>query len=204
MAAHRRLAPAERAALEALAARFRREKHFAGCAGFRVTERVRWTVAGWRTVLVYPAGYRARSARHAGAGVVAEGVEDRAGEATRDVVVLSWSDAGDDGGRLILHETAHQVDFHFGLTEHLLERTAKDLTPWQRALRREYSAFVKALNDGKRSPIDRYAAEDPAEFFAVSTEDFFTTPKRLAARLPRVHALLNDVYRSDPLRARSR
>lgn len=218
--AHRRLPAADQAALEAIAARFEREKHIEGCGGFRVTERVRWTVAGhaalvmlgrdmallpgWRTVLVYPAGYRAWSVGHAGAGVVVEGAEDRAGEATRDVVVLSWSDAAEDGGRLILHETAHQVDFHFGLTEHVRERTTKDLTPWQRALRREYNAFVAALDKGQRAPMDRYAAEDPAEFFAVATEDFFTTPKRLAARLPRLYALLNGVYRSDPLRAWSR
>lgn len=210
VSAYRRLPPADKARLAALAARFEREKHFEGCAGFRVTERVRWTIAGhaallmlgrdmnllpgWRTVLVYPAGYRTRNTWHAGAGVRAESTEDRAGEAARDVVVLSWSDATADGGRLILHETAHQVDFHFGLTDHLLERTAKDLSPWQRALRRAYNAFVTALEAGKRSPIDRYAAEDPAEFFAVATEDFFTTPKKLAARLPRLHVLLKEVY----------
>ncbi|MBK6880524.1 MAG: zinc-dependent peptidase [Elusimicrobia bacterium] len=215
VAPYRRLDAAGREALERAAARLRREKHVQGCGGFRVTERARWTIAGhaallllgrdmdglpgWRTTLVYPAGYRARGARHLGAGVVGEEAEERAGEATRDVIVLSWSDAVADEGRLVLHETAHQVDFHFGLTEHLLDRTAADLTPWQRAWRRAYRAFRASVARGGRPGLDPYAAEDPAEFFAVATEDFFTAPRRWARRFPRLHALLRDVYRFDPL-----
>ncbi len=214
VAPYRRLDAAGREALERVAARLRREKHVQGCGGFRVTERARWILAGqaallllgrdmdglpgWRTTLVYPAGYRARGRRHLGAGVVREETEERAGEATRDVIVLSWNDAGGDGGRLVLHETAHQVDFHFGLTEHLLDRARADLTPWQRAWRRAYRAFCTAVAGGARPGLDPYAAEDPAEFFAVATEEFVLSPRRLAARFPRLHALLRDVYRFDP------
>jgi len=49
-------------------------------------------------------------------------------------------------------------------------------------------------------PLDPYAATDEAEFFAVSSEHFFTDPAPLAAALPQWFALLEQYYRQEPLR----
>jgi Mlc titration factor MtfA (ptsG expression regulator) len=46
--------------------------------------------------------------------------------------------------------------------------------------------------------IDPYAAENPAEFFAVLSEVFFEAPKVLLQQYPEVYRQLADFYRQDP------
>jgi Mlc titration factor MtfA (ptsG expression regulator) len=48
-------------------------------------------------------------------------------------------------------------------------------------------------------PLDPYAAQDPAEFFAVSSEAFFVDPLRLSQAFPRWYSMLVAFYRQDPL-----
>jgi len=48
-------------------------------------------------------------------------------------------------------------------------------------------------------PIDPYAAESPAEFFAVGSEAFFETPERLSAAYPAVYRQFAGFFRQDPL-----
>jgi len=50
-----------------------------------------------------------------------------------------------------------------------------------------------------RHRIDPYAAENPAEFFAVTSEYFFSAPDVLHRAFPEVYAQLADFYRQDPL-----
>ena len=47
--------------------------------------------------------------------------------------------------------------------------------------------------------IDPYAAESPAEFFAVMSEHFFETPRLLCNEYPAVYQQLQAFYRQDPL-----
>ncbi|MBP5150737.1 zinc-dependent peptidase, partial [Pseudomonas protegens] len=47
--------------------------------------------------------------------------------------------------------------------------------------------------------IDPYAAENPAEFFAVTSEYFFSAPDLLVAAYPKVYAQLQLFYRQNPL-----
>ena len=47
--------------------------------------------------------------------------------------------------------------------------------------------------------IDPYAAENPAEFFAVTSEYFFSAPDLLVDSYPQVYAQLSRFYRQDPL-----
>jgi len=47
--------------------------------------------------------------------------------------------------------------------------------------------------------IDPYAAENPAEFFAVVTELFFLDPQRLQTHYPAVYDEMRRFYRQDPL-----
>jgi hypothetical protein len=48
-------------------------------------------------------------------------------------------------------------------------------------------------------PIDPYAAESAAEFFAVTSEAFFETPELLAPAYAAVYEQLRNFYRQDPL-----
>ena len=47
-------------------------------------------------------------------------------------------------------------------------------------------------------PLDPYACEDAAEFFACASEAFFEAPARLQAAYPAVYAQLRGFYRQDP------
>jgi Mlc titration factor MtfA (ptsG expression regulator) len=49
------------------------------------------------------------------------------------------------------------------------------------------------------SPLDPYAARDPAEFFAVASEAFFVAPSPLAEAYPEVYRKLQAYYRQNPL-----
>jgi Mlc titration factor MtfA (ptsG expression regulator) len=46
--------------------------------------------------------------------------------------------------------------------------------------------------------VDPYAAEDPAEFFAVMSEAFFEIPLPVKLHFPRVYEQLALFYRQDP------
>ncbi|MBS3744990.1 MAG: zinc-dependent peptidase, partial [Wenzhouxiangellaceae bacterium] len=52
---------------------------------------------------------------------------------------------------------------------------------------------------GMEPDIDPYAAESPAEFFAVASEFFFDVPELLFAAQPDIYHLLTRLYRQDPL-----
>ncbi|MGH6609610.1 MAG: zinc-dependent peptidase, partial [Burkholderiaceae bacterium] len=48
-------------------------------------------------------------------------------------------------------------------------------------------------------PFDAYAAQDEAEFFAVSSEAFFVEPARLQQAFPEWYRLLSQFFRQEPL-----
>jgi MtfA peptidase len=204
--------------LRGLVSIFLGEKRFEGCAGVRITDEIRVTVAaqacllllnrptdvfpGLRTVLVYPDAFVAPVVEHLEDGVVVEGEEARAGESwPLGNVVLSWSDvlegAADpaDGFNTVLHEFAHQLDDESGASEGapaLPDRQSR--SEWKRIFTREYSALCAGL----RSPMDGYGTKSPAEFFAVATETFFERPVDLKAAHPELYGQLKKYYRQDP------
>lgn len=48
-------------------------------------------------------------------------------------------------------------------------------------------------------PLDPYAGQDAAEFFACASEAFFEAPNRLHGAYPSVYGQLADFYLQDPL-----
>ena len=57
-----------------------------------------------------------------------------------------------------------------------------------------------ALERGKDTWLDPYAAEHPSEFFAVVSEAFFENPAETQRRYPAVYEQLRLFYRQDPAR----
>lgn len=144
-------------------------------------------------------------------------------------VILSWEDAGprpphalpDHGFNVVIHEFAHKLDLIDGdangmpslhAHKHIQART------WQRVLEQSFDALVDQLEAIEAAipldmdpeseeadawyaqlPLDAYAATDPAEFFAVSSEAFFVSPQRLKTAMPQWYELLCQYYRQDPL-----
>lgn len=213
----------EQAELRKLIRVFLAEKRFEGCGGLEITDEIRVTIAaqacllllnrehdyyaGLHSVLVYPSSYRAPSKFVDEAGVVHEGHEGRLGEAwLRGAIILSWDevrrDSGDfqDGRNVTLHEFAHQLDQQDGSFDGapILEKLSH-YRSWARVLLREYEALGEAADLGQQTLIDQYGATDPAEFFAVSTEAFFESPRALKEKHPELYSELKKFFHQDPL-----
>jgi Mlc titration factor MtfA (ptsG expression regulator) len=72
---------------------------------------------------------------------------------------------------------------------------------WAQAMQSAFDQINAELdaNPEAQTAIDPYAAENPAEFFAVTSEYFFSAPDLLASAFPAVYAQLALFYRQDPL-----
>ena len=159
---------------------------------------------GWRSVIVYPDAFIPRRPQVDAAGVVHQSNAVLAGEAWgRGPVILSWADVLNIGNKpghnVVIHEMAHKLD--------LLNGTANGFPPLHRRMNRRtwsqvFSSTWTNLQDEQRKggdlPIDPYGLESPAEFFAVTSEQFFETPATLREHLPDVYQQLEQFYRQHP------
>ena len=157
----------------------------------------------WTEVILYPGEFVARHEEMDEAGVVHVVEEAMSGESwPHGTVVLSWADvrqAGSDGYNVVIHEFAHQID--------MLNGDANGFPPlhqdmsraaWAGAFSKAYAHFCQRVDDWEDTVIDEYAAENPAEFFAVMSEAFFETPQAVRGEYPEVYAQLALFYRQDP------
>lgn len=203
---------------------FLSEKSIVGAAGFAVTPLMRVLIAmqacapalhldadcydGWQNVVVYPDEFIIAREFEDEAGVVHRHREQLAGESMPGgPVVLSWSDveAGADwdsaGMNLVIHEFAHKLDMGNGDANGCPPLPA-DMRPndWQRTMNAAYEHFRARVESDEDTAIDPYAAESPAEFFAVLSEVFFAEPALLLHEYADVYELLRRYYRQDPAR----
>ena len=160
---------------------------------------------GWHSVIVYPAAFMPRRQRTDAAGVVHETNTILAGEAWgRGPVIVSWADVLNVGQKpghnVVIHEMAHKLD--------MLNGDANGFPPLHHRMNRHvwwqvFSSAWDRLQDQQRNgvelPIDSYALESPAEFFAVASEQFFEGPAKLREHLPEVYRQLEQFYRQHPL-----
>ena len=211
--------------LQSLVAHFLREKSIHGAAGLELDDAMRLHIAvqaclpilnldiayyrGWVEVIVYPDEFLPEIEWTDDHGVVHRSREVRAGEAwLGGPVILSWADvaplAAGDGVNVVIHEFAHKLDMLNGEADGF-PPLHRDMSraQWSEAFREAYDDFRRRVDADEETDIDPYAAEDPAEFFAVMSEAFFEIPQAVAAEYPRVYEQLARFYRQDP-RARHR
>jgi Mlc titration factor MtfA (ptsG expression regulator) len=140
-------------------------------------------------------------------GVVEEGYDVRLGESwPNGSVVLSWDDVRRDaadlrfGRNVVLHEFAHQLDSSFGRgdSSEVLKHPSA-FAKWAKVLYKNYIKLQQDLGVNKPTLLGSYAAQDPAEFFAVATENFFTRPKDLQKSSPDLYQELKNFYHQDPV-----
>ena len=180
---------------------------------------------GWHEIVLYPGGFVIPRMEVDDSGVVHEYLQEASGEAwDGGPVILSWEDAGpgnDSSDNVVIHEFAHKLDLHTGDADgmpSLAGRTELSARRWRRELDQAFTRFCHALDAVEAAipgdidpesdaaacwydtlPLDPYAATDPAEFFAVSSEAFFVDPAPLAQALPDWYGLLAAYYRQNPL-----
>ena len=159
---------------------------------------------GWVEIIVYPDEFVPTLDYTDADGVVHTEREPRAGEAwLQGPLILSWADVGSsgdgDGVNVVIHEFAHKLD--------MLNGDANGYPPLHRGMSREtwshafstgYADFCRRVDAHEELAIDSYAAESPAEFFAVMSEAFFEIPRAVVSLYPAVYDQLRQFYRQDP------
>jgi Mlc titration factor MtfA (ptsG expression regulator) len=218
------LEPGERLRLEGIVQVMLAEKHWHGCGGLELTDRIRVAIAGQAAVLllgiehdyyrnvseilIYPRAYRGGQPSRGEGGVVSDEPDTRLGEAwLRGPVVLSWDAAllggrrAHDGRNVVYHEFAHKLDMLDGVADGVppLEAPAQ-YQRWFQAMMREYQALREDVQRGRDGLLRPYGATAPEEFFAVVTEVFFEQGSKLEREAPELYAVLRDYFHQDPAR----
>jgi Mlc titration factor MtfA (ptsG expression regulator) len=217
----RRLNDDDRERLKELATLFLHDKVLTGAGGQPVTQRMRVDIAaqacmlilnldlryyrGFREIIVYPGQFVPQVEYLDEAGVVHVRREIRAGESwQRGPLVLSWEDVetggqSGSGYNVVLHEFAHKIDMLNGTADGFPPLHADmERARWARVLTVAFDDFRHRVDSGEDTAIDPYAAESPAEFFAVLTEVFFELPDVVRNAYPDVYQQLARFYRQDP------
>lgn len=222
MPLYRRLGRADRSRLQGHIQVILAEKHFEGCGGQAIDDRVRLVIAAHAallllrrpgdyypllgSVLVYPTSFAAPVRETDRFGIVTETVEERLGESWEfGTIVLAWDsileviEARHQGLNVMLHEFAHQLDAEDGVTDGApLRHLEGSIQDWAEICGAEYARMRSNRRRGRPLVLDPYGLESPAEFFAVATETFFERPVRLKAHHPQLYAVLQALYRQDP------
>lgn len=173
-------------------------------------------------IVLQPGAVLARRRVRDAAGVVHEYTEALAGEAMDGgPLMLSWDDVASAGSRaaighnVVIHEFVHKMDMlelqvgehpqgapplPAGFLGHADARRAR--AHWQGVMREAYEGFREAVamaeRFGAEQPwLDTYAAQDPAEFFAVTCEAYFVSRARFGQEFPALLALYDGFFNSN-------
>jgi Mlc titration factor MtfA (ptsG expression regulator) len=216
--------PDKLARLREMATLFLADKEFTGAGGLVVSDEMAVAIAaqaclpalelglswfdGFVGIVVHPDAVVARRDREDEAGVVHSYDEELSGEAMQGgPVMLAWRDvceagaSASDGYNVVIHEFAHVIDMHRGITAaaESADRTG-ERGRWLRSLVLEHDRFARRVERDAETFLDPYGAQSLEEFFAVGSEAFFVAPTTLATEQPRLYRLLAELYRQDPAR----
>jgi Mlc titration factor MtfA (ptsG expression regulator) len=218
------LPPKEQQALRNRLRIFIAEKDWEGCGGLKMTDEIRVVIAAQacvlalgvadfyfervETVLVYPSEWvpPPQFQRQHGGVVTEDSDALHLGEHWQHgPVILAWDQAEHDATRpqggfnVVFHEFAHHLDGLNGFVDGMppLDSPSQERN-WLRVTEREYDKLVEMSEAGRATLLDEYGASSMAEFFAVSTECFFTRPVAMQRRHAELFELLAQFYKQDP------
>ncbi len=162
---------------------------------------------GWTEIILYPEIFRVQREVTDEAGIVHPQAAVLSGESwERGPLVLAWNEVERDslhlhpGRHVVIHEFAHKLDALNGRANGMPPlHPDMPIEEWTRSLSEAYARLQKQVEGGSRHAcINPYGATSPAEFFAVVSEYFFTAPRHLEEKCPRVFRELLAYYRQDP------
>ncbi len=206
--------------LRELATLFLHEKSLEPVQGLELDDRMKRVVAAqavlpilnlgidsyhqWQSLVLYPDEFVTRQEWMDEDGLVHARRDILSGEAwERGPMVLSWADVAAapeiDGYNPVIHECAHKLDLLNGSANGMPPLHAgMDAEAWRDVFSAAYEDLCHHVDARRETAVDPYAAESPAEFFAVTSEHFFETPHALMRAYPEVYRQLASFYRQDP------
>jgi len=218
----RGMSAVERAHLRELTTLFLRQKAISGAQELEVTAEMALAVAaqaclpilklgldyydGWIELVIYPGAFRVARDTADEAGVVSYQEQVLSGESwARGPVILSWDDVASDlaascpGQNVVIHELAHKLDMLNGDTNGMPPLHSDMIRQqWTDAFSDAFEHLQRQLKH-HHPDINSYAATNPAEFFAVVSEYFFTDPQLLKQHFPTVYDQLVLFYLQNPI-----
>lgn len=199
---------------------FLNAKHIEGAAGFEATHEAQAIIAlkacvpilnlgldnysGWSDIVIYPGDFRVNDEYMDDTGVVHRETRDLCGQSlTQGPMVLSWEAIEEERALpdrdVVIHECAHKLDILNGPADGFPPLPSNMPVPeWTRTFRSAFDDFCSTVDAGVDTRLDPYGAFDPAEFFAVLSETYFTEPAIVYLDFPAVYQKLAQFYRQDP------
>ena len=213
------LAVDEKRRLKSLVEAFLASKEFSAAGGLELSDEICVSIAAqgclpilelglaayreWVGIVVYPDEFVVPRRIEDDDGVVHEYDDVLSGEAWQGgPLIISWHDAAMAGGgyNVVIHEFAHKLDMLNGEADGVPAlHSGMTRAAWEDVFLAAYEDFCARVDAGEETIIDPYASDDPAEFFAVVSENFFETPAVVAGEYPALYALFAAYYRQDPL-----
>ena len=157
--------------------------------------------------MIYPGAFRVNRDMQDEYGLVHQDENVLSGEAwVQGPVILSWEDVERDsfslqpGQHVVLHEFAHKLDMLNGRANGMPPlHPNMAISEWTESLSEAYALLVSRV-ENRQNRLNSYAATNPAEFFAVMCEYFFTAPGLLKQRYPEVYEQLKAYFVQDPIK----
>lgn len=171
-------------------------------ASLLVLERPPGGLVSVHAVVVHPSTMMLGGTHSQVAGVASDDPVAIIGQASfNGPVLVAWDAAKssahhpEHGRNVVFHEFAHKLDMATGT----INGTPPMASPqaekqWVTACTAAYGRVA----NGHSTTLPPYAGVNTAEFFAVATEVFFTTPTVLAAGEPDLYAVMADWFGQDP------
>ncbi|WEN15013.1 M90 family metallopeptidase [Rhodanobacter sp. AS-Z3] len=164
------------------------------------------SLRGWHEVLIYPGEFKVRRSHHDDRlGVTTDGEDTHVSDAwERGPLVLSLADVQLDleqpwdGYNVVLHEMAHKLDMLDGPPDGVPPLVEIPRRRWIEQFQLAYARLVAMPADCCDSPIDHYATESIAEYFAVVSEMHYSRPSLLREAEPAIADLLQAYYGPSP------
>lgn len=214
------LNPEELLRLRDCATLFLHDKQIYGAHELEISDEMRVTIAlqacililnldldyyqNWSQIIVYPGEFILDYDYADEFGIVHHVHHAASGEAwSAGPVILSWQDAAGaashPGHNVVIHEFAHKIDMLYEGPNGCPELHANmSAYTWHAVFSEAYAGFCHQVERQRETVIDPYAAESPAEFFAVLSEAFFELPFVTQQHFPSVYEQLALFYRQDP------
>lgn len=201
------------------------EKRWEGLGGLEMNDEVRVTIAGQacililelhhdlyrrvESILVYPSTIVAPPTP-SGFGTVhtaptAQGMPILGQAFTRGPLIFSWDAVrrgaanARDGHNVVFHEFAHKLDMLTGDADGVPPLADRQTyAQWVKVFEAAWHQLHERQAKGRRTFLDAYAGESPAEFFAVATEQFFEQGATMKRKHPDLYAVMQGFFRQDP------